>query len=164
MRILAIDPGYGRCGVAIIEGSPTAANLLYSNCIETAANTDFSDRLQAVGDEIVRLIKEYRPEKVALEELFFSGNQKTALNVAEVRGMLLYIAASNSLPVTQFNPGAIKIATTGYGRATKTQVIKMTEKLVRLPKKEMLDDEHDAIALGITALANEKTGSLRSNG
>lgn len=157
MRVLAIDPGYGRCGVAVIEGDPSAAHLLYSSCIETEANSEFSARLRIVGDEIVRIINEYRPEGIALEELFFSGNQKTALNVAEVRGMILYIAASRDIHVGQFNPGAVKIATTGYGRATKAQVIKMTEKLVRLPDKVMRDDEYDAIALGITALANEKS-------
>ncbi len=156
MKVLAIDPGFGRCGVAVLEGSGGKAALLYSSCIETAPKSAFSERLLIVGGEVLRLIKEYTPDTIALEELYFTNNAKTALHVAEVRGMLMYLAASNDIALVEFNPQAVKIATTGYGRATKDQVIKMTEKLVALPKKKMLDDEYDAIAIGLTALAQAR--------
>lgn len=161
MRILAIDPGYGRCGVAVLEGTGTTASLLYSACIETTPQTEFSLRLLAVGSEIARLIKAYQPERVAIEEVYFSNNQKTALQTAEVRGMLLYIVASNDLPLSQINPSRVKIALTGQGRATKAQVAKMVGHLVRLLKPPSHDDEYDAIALGLTALAEARHNAVR---
>lgn len=156
MTILAIDPGFGRCGVAVLKGSGSKATLLYSSCIETEAGDEFSERLLIVANEIVRLIKKYSPDTIAIEEIYFTNNAKTAIHVAEVRGMLMYLAASRNIPVVEFNPLTIKIAITGYGRASKEQVTKMTEKLVALPKKKMLDDEYDAIAVGLTALAQAK--------
>src|SRR3990167_4888564 len=132
MTILAIDPGFGRCGVAVLLGGGSAATLLYSSCIETAPKSKFSERLLTVGNEVLRLIGEHSPDTIAIEELYFTNNAKTALHVAEVRGMLMYLAASNNIPLTEFNPLAVKIAITGYGRATKDQVIKMTERLIAL--------------------------------
>jgi crossover junction endodeoxyribonuclease RuvC len=161
MRVLAIDPGFGRCGVAVLEGSGANAALVYSACIETAAGERFSDRLLFVANEVIRLIEAYTPETIAIEELYFTNNAKTALHVAEVRGMLMYLAASRELPLVEYNPLAIKIALTGYGRATKEQVTKMVEKLVKLPKKTMRDDEYDAIALGLTALAGARYNEIR---
>lgn len=160
MKVLAIDPGFGRCGVAILEGAGVNASLLYSSCIETKGKV-FARRLHEVGETISKLIDEHRPDTVALEELYFTNNAKTALRVAEVRGALIYIASQRSIPVAEFNPLRVKIALTGYGRATKEQVTKMVEKLVRLPVKNMLDDEYDAIAIGLTALA--EAGRYRKN-
>ena len=161
MLVLAIDPGFGRCGVAILEGSGSKATLVYSACIETDAKMLFADRLLFVADEIVRLIESHRPDTIAIEELYFTNNAKTALHVAEVRGMLMYLAVSKHIPLVEYNPLAIKIAITGYGRATKEQVTKMVEKLVTIPTKKMLDDEYDAIALGLTTLASAQYNSLR---
>ncbi|MEK7118451.1 MAG: crossover junction endodeoxyribonuclease RuvC [Patescibacteria group bacterium] len=153
MTVLAIDPGFGRCGIAVLSGSGSKATLLYSSCIETEAKTEFSERLLFVANEVARLISEYKPETIVLEEIYFTNNARTAIHVAEIRGMLIYLAVSRNIPLVEFNPLAIKIAITGYGRATKEQVTKMVEKLVILQKKKMLDDEYDAIALGLTALA-----------
>lgn len=97
---------------------------------------------------------------MAMEELFFTNNAKTALRVAEVRGMLIYLAAKHKIPLVEYNPLAIKIAITGYGRATKPQVLKMVEKLIKIPQKTILDDEYDAIALGLTALAGSRYDQL----
>jgi crossover junction endodeoxyribonuclease RuvC len=156
MRVLSIDPGYGRCGVAVLE-SGRAVKLQYSACIETDAKLAFGERLRTVGNEIVRLIEEFNVDALAIEELYFSGNQKTALRVAEVRGMIVYLAAANGLPLIEYNPLSVKVAVTGYGRASKEQVIKMVRQLVETPKKRMLDDEYDAIAVGITALAENSS-------
>ncbi len=161
MIVLAIDPGFGRCGVAVLEGGGSKATLHYSACIETSAKEIFAKRLLVVANEIVRLIEVHKPETIALEELYFTNNAKTALNVAEVRGMLIYLAVSKNIPLVEYNPLSIKIAITGYGRATKEQVTKMVEKLVTLPQKKMLDDEYDAIALGLTALASAQYNTLR---
>lgn len=162
MKILAIDPGFGRCGVAVLTGTASNATLLYSSCIETSNKEDFSLRLLTVANEITRIIREFEPDTVAIEELYFTNNAKTALRVAEVRGVLIYLASSLSVALVEYNPLAIKIALTGYGRASKEQVTKMVEKLIRLPEKKMLDDEYDAIALGLTALAGAKYNEVHS--
>jgi crossover junction endodeoxyribonuclease RuvC len=161
MKVLAIDPGFGRCGVAILEGGGSQVTLHYSSCIETPSHSPFPERLRIVGDEVLRLIKEHTPDTVVLEELYFANNAKTALRVAEARGALIHLAATHDLSVVELNPSAIKIALTGRGRATKEEVTKMVEKLVRLPNKTVLDDEYDAIAAGITALAEERHRAQR---
>ena len=161
MIVLAIDPGYGRCGVALLEGAGSVATLLHSACIETSAKEKFGKRLFFIANEITTLIHTYHPEVMAIEELYFTNNAKTAIHVAEIRGMLLYLAETNNIHVEEYNPLAIKIAMTGYGRASKEQVTKMVEKLVVLPKKHMLDDEYDAIALGLTTLAGVKWNKAR---
>ena len=160
MRVLAIDPGFGRCGVALLDGDASSAHILYSDCIETEAKTLFIDRLLTVANEIARLIELYSPELVAIEELFFSNNQKTVFHVAEVRGVLMYLAVSKKIPLVEYNPLAIKIALTGHGRATKQDVIKMVTRLTDLSKTPKHDDEYDAVALGITALAGARNMAL----
>lgn len=157
MRVLAIDPGFGRCGVAILERDRNGReSLCYSDCIETPAKDGFLERMAGVGTEVERLIKEYQPDAVALEELYFSTNQKTVFRVAEVRGALLFVAHTSGLPVFEYNPGRIKIALTGYGRATKEQVTAMATKLLGIDKCGMRDDEYDAIAIGLTHLAEHR--------
>ncbi len=162
MKVLAIDPGFARCGVAVLDGTASSALLLYSSCIETTHKDDFSSRLLMVGNEVSRIIKEFQPDAVAIEELYFTNNAKTALRVAEVRGMLIFLAGSLGVVLVEYNPLAIKIALTGYGRASKEQVMKMVEKLIKFPEKKMLDDEYDAIALGLTALAGAKYNEVHS--
>ena len=98
----------------------------------------------------------HEPSVLAIEELYFSNNQKTVFQVAEARGMILYIAYAHHLRVVEYNPLSIKIALTGYGRASKEQVTKMVEKLIIVEKTPKTDDEYDAIAVGLTALAHER--------
>lgn len=156
MRTLAIDPGFGRCGVAILEKAGAAQKLLYSDCIETSASLPFPERLAAVLSECTRLVGSYEPQAMALEKLYFSNNQKTAMQVAEVRGALLGLAGSRGLSVFEYTPGEIKSATTGFGRADKKQIAKMIHLLVKIEKEIRLDDEYDAIAVGITHLARAR--------
>ena len=161
MKILAIDPGFERLGIAVVEkvypssgGRDTV--LLASDCLRTSAKLPFPERLAKLGAEINQWLDRWQPQAVALEKLFITNNQKTAMRVAEVRGMIIYLAASRGLPVIEKTPLEIKQAITGFGRADKTQVTNMVSKLVVLPvdkQTKMLDDEYDAIALGLTALA-----------
>lgn len=162
MRVLAIDPGFGRCGVAVLDGDASSAHIRYSECIETDAKESFVNRLLVVANEITRLIEAHKPELVAIEELYFSNNQKTVFHVAEVRGVLMYLAVSRGIPLVEYNPLAIKIALTGHGRATKQEVTKMVVRLTDLSKTPAHDDEYDAIALGITALAGARNMALLS--
>lgn len=157
MRVLGIDPGFGRCGVALLEGNNATSTLIYSSCIETSQKESFSFRLFTVGKTIDDLITTHEPDIIAIEELYFTNNAKTAFHVAEVRGMIMYIAATHRITLVEYNPLAIKIALTGYGRATKDQVMKMVDAITHAPKVARLDDEYDAIAVALTALANERT-------
>ena len=160
MRVLAIDPGFGRCGVAVLEGEGGNATLLFSDCIETEPNSDFSLRLLEVGKTVSALIDTHNPDTIAIEELYFSSNQKTVFHVAEVRGMLMYLAVSRAITLVEYNPLTVKVALTGYGRATKEQVTKMVETVLKLEPKKKKDDEYDARALGITAIAHSRRASL----
>lgn len=153
MRVLAVDPGYGRCGVAVVEKANGKETLVYSACIETSAKSEFSERLVTVADECERLMKEHRPDAVALEKLFITKNQKTAMRVAEVRGALIGAAAKAGVPIYEYTPGEVKSAATGFGKADKQAVVKMLHALVTIPEGIRHDDEYDAIAIGITHLA-----------
>lgn len=153
MRILAIDPGYDRLGIAVVEGDPSRPTLLMSACV-TPAKGAHERRLAEVSRAVAEAIKEYSPDALALETLFFSVNKKTALGVAEARGAILAAAGLAKLPVVECAPGEVKLAVTGNGRADKDAVARMIPKLVVLPTKKRLDDELDAIAIGIAALAS----------
>lgn len=152
MRILAIDPGYDRLGIAIVEGNPSRPILIMSECVRPEKGAR-ADRLAAVANAVTGAIREYAPEALALETLFFGVNKKTALGVAEARGAILAAAGIASLPVIECTPQQVKIAVTGHGGADKAAIANMVPRLLLLPKKKRLDDELDAIAVGITALA-----------
>lgn len=154
MRVLAIDPGYGRCGVAVVEKNKGKERWIYSDCIETAAQDGFVERLAQVVAECEHLIQEHKPDALAMERLFFNSNQKTAMQVAEVRGAILHAAVSAGIPSFEYTPGQIKSATAGYGRADKKQITTMLHMLLKIEKTVKYDDEYDAIAVGITHLAH----------
>lgn len=153
MKILAIDPGYERLGIAIVSGTASNAEVLYSECFKTNPKDDFPKRLCAIGGKVRDIISAWSPEVLAIENLFFTNNQKTAMRVAETRGVIIFIAEESKLSISEFTPGEIKVATAGHGSASKDDVRRMVEKLVRLPDTKRLDDEVDAIAAGLTALA-----------
>jgi crossover junction endodeoxyribonuclease RuvC len=155
MRVLAIDPGFGRCGVAVLEKKDGKEAVLFSECIETSAKLPFPERLGAVITECARVIKKERPQSVALEKLYFATNQKTAMQVAEVRGALIALAYQHGLKVSEYTPMQVKAAL-GYGKADKKQVAKMLHMLVHIEKPIHHDDEYDAIAVGVTHLAHSR--------
>ena len=154
MKVLAFDPGYERLGVAVIEKKNGKEILLHSECVRTSAKSDFSIRLKELGAAAEALIKKWKPDAVALEDLFFEKNAKTAMQVAEVRGALIYIAAARGIKIYSYTPGEVKVAVTGYGGSDKRAIAAMVPKLLRLSEGKRLDDELDAIAVGITCLAS----------
>lgn len=158
MRVLAIDPGFERVGIAVLEKKDRKEILLYSDCFKTSSNLPFENRLLLIGAELNRIIDLHKPEAVAVETLFFNSNQKTAMRVAEARGVITYIPVSRGLTLHEYTPLQIKIAVTGYGRADKEQVSFMTQKLLGLTGTATYDDETDAIALGIAHLASQGVG------
>jgi crossover junction endodeoxyribonuclease RuvC len=155
MRILGIDPGFERLGVAILEKNKDSKKekVLFSECFKTSAKLEFSERLFLIGKEIKKVIKKFKPEVLAIETLFFTTNQKTVMRVAEVRGVVIYEASFAGLKIFEASPPQIKIATTGYGKANKEQVMKMVKVLVEIDNTKKSDDELDAIAIALTAFA-----------
>lgn len=155
-RVLAIDPGYDRLGFAVLERVNGKETVLISGCITTDRKASAELRLKEIGEMLQEIISENKPEALSIEKLFFNQNVTTALKVAEARGVVLYEAARAGLAICEYSPQDVKIAVTGYGKASKADVEKMIEKLVKLPTKKRLDDELDAVALGITHLAIQR--------
>ena len=158
MKIIGIDPGYERVGIAVLEKNKTdrKENVLYSNCFKTNAKLSLDERIFLIGKEIEKVIKEFSPEVMAIEKLFFENNAKTAMGVSEARGAIVFVAKSLGLKVLQYTPLQIKSAVTGYGKADKSAVHMMVHKLVTLPKTVKQDDEIDAVAVAITGFATER--------
>lgn len=162
MRILGIDPGFERVGIAIIDpiaherrgGKNHNHVVLFSECFKTSAKLEFSARLKLIGEKIKKIIKEYKPDVLSIETLFLTTNQKTVMHVAETRGVIIYEAICAELDIFEATPLQIKIATTGYGRADKTQIMKMVKILVKIDDSKKSDDELDAIAIALTAFAH----------
>jgi crossover junction endodeoxyribonuclease RuvC len=154
MRILSIDPGYERLGVAILDKEKGQKEVLvFSDCIKTNSKDNFEDRLTQIGLKIEELIFIYKPTALSIENLFISNNQKTAMRVAEVRGTLIYICRKNNLSIKEFTPLQVKLSVTGDGKSSKDQMIKMVKLLIKGAKPDALDDEYDAIAVGLAFFA-----------
>jgi crossover junction endodeoxyribonuclease RuvC len=158
MRVLSIDPGYERLGVAILDKVRGGKEqLVFSDCVKTSAELTFEDRLLILGQKVEELIATHSPQALSIENLFISNNQKTAMRVSEVRGAILYIAKKYNLVIREFTPLQIKLSVTGDGKSTKDQVIKMVGLIIPAAlNKKALDDEYDAIAVGIAFFAYER--------
>jgi crossover junction endodeoxyribonuclease RuvC len=157
MRILGIDPGYDRIGIAIVEDK----TLVHSECFETSRGDDFHTRLKEVGQKLHAVIKEFSPDVMALESLFITKNQKTAMKVAEARGVISYEASLKNIPIHEYTPPQIKVAVTGHGGSDKAQITKMIPLLLKMKEKsgskKALDDEYDAIAVALTCQAHVRS-------
>jgi crossover junction endodeoxyribonuclease RuvC len=155
-KILGIDPGYGRMGYAVVEKNGAGHNVIKSGCVETDKALPFGERLRAVHDAVARLVQEELPDAVAIEKLYFAKNQKTSLQVAEARGVIVYAAQAGGKPILEFTPLEVKMAVCGYGRADKHQVAQMVRKLARIGAEPLLDDTMDAIAIALTGFSHER--------
>lgn len=156
MRVLAVDPGYDRLGVAILEQKDGKEHLIYSGCVLTDKSTSLSERLHVVGEAFDTLLATHKPDCIAVETLFFNKNQKTAIGVAQARGVIIYLAKRAGCDVREFGPQEVKVAVTGYGKSDKTAVTDMIRRLLPAAPLKALDDEYDAIAVGITCLAHHR--------
>jgi Holliday junction resolvasome, endonuclease subunit len=157
MVFIGIDPGYDRCGFAVLEKRDDGTeHLLHSECFTTERSAPFHARLLAVARRFAELLDIHAPVACGIEHVFFSNNQKTAMRVSEVRGALLYIAGNSGTRIVEYGPNEIKVAVAGDGSASKRQVISMVERLVALPHPIQHDDEYDAIATVLTLSATER--------
>ena len=149
MRILGIDPGIALVGWGVIDAAGGAASVVDFGCIKTTADTATEDRLAAVFSQLNEIIKKYRPEAMAVEELFWNTNQKTGIIVAEARGVILLAAKLNGVEIFEYTPLQVKQAVVGYGRAEKRQVISMVTALLKLREAPKPDDTADALAIAV---------------
>lgn len=156
MRVLGIDPGYDRVGIAILEKQDDKEVVIFSTCTNTDKTAPLPDRLHSVGELVSDLIVKYQPDTLAIETIFFNKNIKTAIGVAQARGVILYCAKQAGCTIVEYGPQEIKVAVTGYGNSDKAAVIDMVQRLVPSAPAQALDDEYDAIAVGITALAHHR--------
>lgn len=156
--VLGIDPGYGRLGISVIEKRRAEKEaLLFSTCIETDKGDDIYDRFKDIGKEVSCVLDKYKPEEMAMESLFIAKNQKTAMRVAEVRGIIIYEAVKRNIAVHEYSPLQIKSAITGDGASDKMRMIKMIGLLIDIKNKDALDDEYDAIAVALTHLSRRQS-------
>lgn len=150
-KIIGIDPGYDRLGIAVIEKPNSGReSVVYSECFQTSSKDSIYNRFGKISDEVGRVLEKYKPDALSIETLFITKNQKTAMRVAEARGIILSEAIRRGVPIYEYTPMQIKMAVTSDGTSDKARVIKMIGLLVVLPKKKTFDDEYDAIAAALT--------------
>ena len=149
MRILGIDPGFAITGYSIIDYQGNKFKLIDSGAVTTRAGESFPLRLTKIYDDLSMIIDEYKPDAISVEELFFINNVKTAINVAQARGVVLVVGCQKQIPTYEYTPLQIKQAVAGYGRADKIQVQKMVKAILNVEKLPKLDDTTDSMAAAI---------------
>jgi crossover junction endodeoxyribonuclease RuvC len=160
MRVLGIDPGTGRTGVAVVDGAPGRLSLVEAACLETMPQSSESGRLlhlfELLGETIARL----RPDVASVEQLFFSTNKRTAMRVSEARGVVLCALAQRGVAVAEYTPGQVKEAVCGYGSAGKRQVARMAARVLGVDSLPGPDDVADACAVAVCHHHRARLGSL----
>lgn len=149
MRILGIDPGTAICGYSVLDYIGNKFSLVTYGVVRTPAHTDLEKRLQVIYEELGDLIREHKPEQMAVEELFFNNNVTTALSVGHARGVVLLLGAQEGMEVASYTPSQVKQAVVGYGGAQKRQVQEMVKLILNMGKLPTPDDAADAIAVAI---------------
>ena len=149
MVILGIDPGYAIVGYGVIEAKNSRYRPLEHGAVTTKSTQDFNGRLEVIYNSMEAILQKWKPDAVAIEKLFFNSNQKTAIQVAEARGVILLAAQKAGVSISEYTPLQVKQAVTGYGQAQKPQVMEMTKRLLCLTQMPKLDDPCDALAMAI---------------
>jgi crossover junction endodeoxyribonuclease RuvC len=149
MIIIGIDPGYAIVGYGVINYDNSRLSTIDYGAVITPAKMDFGTRLELIYDGLSGIISRFKPAAMAVEELFFNTNTKTAIDVAQARGVILLAAQKNCVPVFGYTPLQVKQAVVGYGRAEKAQVMEMTRLLLNLKAVPKPDDTADALAIAI---------------
>lgn len=161
-RIIGIDPGFDRLGICILDKVGNKEELIHSQCITTSKKETFEIRLAEIGEQLTKILQKYKPQELAIETLFFTTNQKTVITVAEVRGICIYLSHIHDVSIHEYSPPQIKVAVTGYGKATKDDIAHMIPKILgKQMRKDILDDEIDAIAIALTHSAHRKMSAWR---
>ena len=156
MVILGIDPGTTRIGYGVIRKNGGVLEYLESGLIEPPV-ASHGEKLAALEEKIKTVIQKTAPAKIGLEKLYFAKNKKTAIAVAEARGVILNTIIKTGIPLLEVGPNEVKFAVTGDGRAPKEAVAKMVNYFLKIKPKKMTDDVSDALAIAI-AVSNKKGG------
>ncbi|PIY96875.1 MAG: crossover junction endodeoxyribonuclease RuvC [Candidatus Kerfeldbacteria bacterium CG_4_10_14_0_8_um_filter_42_10] len=154
--VLGIDPGVASVGWAIVQGKNDSVSFQKAGCIQTSKHGSFGKRVALIYRALNAIIKKYHPDVVAVEQLFFYKNVKTAIVVSQARGVILLAAEQAGLPITEFTPLEVKQAICGYGRAEKQQIQKMIKVLLRLKSIPQSDDAADALAIAVCSLITKE--------
>lgn len=149
MLILGIDPGYAIVGFGLVEQQGAKPRLVTCGAINTPAGVRLSARLLQIANDLEELISRFKPDALAIEELFFNNNVTTGIGVAQARGVILMTAEKMGLPIYEYNPSQVKISVVGYGKAEKRQVMDMTKRLLGLSSVPKPDDAADAVAIAL---------------
>ncbi len=155
-RIIGIDPGFGRVGWGVIEGSGRDWVHVAHGCIETNAKESFVQRLKEISEVLNNIIEQYVPTHSAVEELFFVKNVTTGIQVGQARGVILLSLIQSDLPIFEYTPSAIKLAVTGYGNSDKQQIQKMVQMQLNLKNIPKPDDAADGLAVAMTCGFSER--------
>ncbi len=150
MIILGIDPGFGTMGWGVIKSERGNATVIDYGVVTTSKDERFPARLAMLEEGVKQLIHKYKPDEIALEELFFNSNTTTAINVAQARGVILLTCVKECGRLYEYTPLQIKQALTGYGRAEKRQMQIMVKTFLKLDKIPRPDDAADALAVALT--------------
>ena len=149
MVVLGIDPGYAIVGWGVVNYAGNIYRPLGFGAITTDGSSNFNDRLGYIYNNMTRLIEKCKPDAMAVEKLYFQNNQKTAINVAQARGVILLAAQQQGVPTFEYTPLQVKTVVTGYGKAKKPQVMEMTRRLLALESVPKPDDTADALAIAL---------------
>ncbi len=160
MIILGVDPGYAIVGIGVVEYVGNKFRPITYTVITTPAKMDTVTRLKKIYDGMIELIEKYKPDAMAIEELFFNSNQKTAINVAQARGVILVAATNCGIPINEYTPLQVKQSVTGYGRADKKQIQEMVKMILHLNAIPKPDDAADGLALAICHAHSSKMNNL----
>lgn len=162
MRVLGVDPGYGRVGWGVVSREASMLTAQRWGLIETDANTDWSDRLSLLYDRFTQVLALEQPDIVAAEALWFGANRTTAMGVAKAAGVLALATAQHGLPFVEYKPSVVKLTVTGNGAARKPQVRAMVARLLRSTELPKVDDVADALAVAICHLQHSRLTQIRS--
>lgn len=149
MRIIGIDPGYAIVGFGVLEYTGNSFEIVEFGAITTTPDMCFESRLKTIYTDMCYVLDKYKPQQMAIEKLFFNTNQKTGIDVAQARGVLLLSAVERDIDISEYTPLQVKQSVVGYGRAEKMQVQEMTRQILRLKETPKPDDAADALAIAI---------------
>lgn len=149
MRILGIDPGYAIVGFGILDYTGSDFKTVEFGAVTTPAKTDFNLRLKMIYDDLTFVFEKYKPQAMSIERLYFNTNQKTGIDVAQARGVILLAASQHDVEIYEYTPLQVKQSVVGYGQAEKKQVMEMTRQILGLAEVPKPDDTADALAIAI---------------
>jgi crossover junction endodeoxyribonuclease RuvC len=149
LRIIGIDPGYAIVGFGILDYDGYKFTPIEYGAVTTEAGTPFPHRLKCIYEDLDFIFTKYKPDFMAIETLFFTTNQKTAINVAQARGIAVLVASLKDVPVFEYTPLQVKQSVVGYGKAKKKQVMDMTRRILGLAEIPKPDDAADALAVAV---------------